>query len=350
MTLNLQLTCWIFAAGVGTGWWAHGQELAAKAKPKFAIALHGGAGSAPSQFNPEQNARRYQSLEQALRKGVQILDQGGTALDAVEQVVVLLENDPQFNAGVGAVFTAEGQHELDASIMEGRKLACGAVAGVKHIKNPISLARLVMTQSSNVLMTGAGAEEFGKQMQVEFVESTFFDTPAAREAWERRKQQEQNRGSRHAPHDFREERIASSEWVGSYAGTVGCVALDSNGDLAAATSTGGLTNKRFGRVGDSPIIGAGTYADNESCAVSCTGTGEEFIRFAVAHDVSARVKYLQQPVEQAVHDVLTRRLQPDDGGIIAVSRLGELTAQYTTEGMGAGLADSNGRFEINWKK
>ena len=313
-------------------------------KLDYAIALHGGAGSAPSQFDDAANERRYKSLEKALQIGVDILKRGGTSLEAVENVVVFLENDPQFNAGVGAVFTATGGHELDASIMNGKNLACGSVAGVSHVKNPIILARLVMTKSSNVLLTGAGAEEFGKLMNVEMVDTKHFDTEAARKAWGKKKEQEANKQS-----SIFTGRQKSSEMVGSYQGTVGCVAFDSEGNLAAATSTGGLTNKRFGRVGDSPIIGAGTYADNESCAVSCTGTGEEFIRFAVAHDVSARVKYAGVDVETAVRDVLTKRLQPDDGGIIAVSRTGQITTQYSTEGMGSGAADSTGRFEINWK-
>jgi beta-aspartyl-peptidase (threonine type) len=310
---------------------------------KYAIALHGGAGADPSQFTDEQNAKRYASLEQALKIGIKILESGGTALDAVEQVVVFLEDDPQFNAGVGAVFNAAGSHELDAAIMDGRKKDCGAVAGVSHIKNPILLARQVMVNTPHVLLAGAGAEEFGKQRGLEWVEPTHFDTPDRRAAWERvRQEQDQQPLARH----FRAERGD----VGDYFGTVGCVALDSQGNLAAATSTGGMTNKKFGRVGDSPIVGAGTYADNATCAVSGTGTGEQFIRHNVAYDIAARMKYLKVDVQEAAKAVVHQTLNPDDGGVIAVSHTGQIAYEFNSLAMGGAAADSNGQYKIYWQK
>ena len=231
----------------------------------YALAIHGGAGSSPDMFTDEQNQQRFDSMEKALAAGKKILAEGGTSLDAVELVVRMLEDDPQFNAGKGAVFNAASGHELDASIMDGSNLACGAVAGVKTIKNPISLARLVMTETPHVLLSSDGADQFGKSQGVQQVENNYFDTPATEKRWkefqqklkERKDQPDQastDRGTRNAL------EFASLD-TGSYMGTVGCVALDSHGNLAAATSTGGMTNKQFGRVGDSPIIAAGTYAD-----------------------------------------------------------------------------------------
>lgn len=319
------------------------QAIETERPVKYAIALHGGAGADPSQFNDEANAKRYESLEQALKIGVKILDEGGTALDAVEQVVVYLENDPQFNAGVGAVFNAAGSHELDAAIMDGRKKDCGAVAGVSRVKNPILLARQVMINTPHVLLAGLGAEEFAKQQGLDLVDPSYFDTPASRAAWEKRRQKQENE-------PLTRLLKPSPEDVGAYYGTVGCVALDSHGNLAAATSTGGMSNKKFGRVGDTPIIGAGTYADNETCAVSGTGIGEQFIRHNVAYDVAARMKYLKQDVQTAAKGIIEKQLNPDDGGIIAVSKTGQIAYEYNSLAMGGAAADSNGKYEIYWVK
>lgn len=300
-----------------------GEEPAAG---RYAIAVHGGAGSAPESFTPQENRARRESLRRALKIGNDILSDGGKAVDAVESVIRFLEDDPQFNAGKGAVFHAEGGHELDASIMDGKTKACGAVAAVTTVKNPISLARLVMTKTPHVLLASKGADRFAREMGVELVDPTYFDTEAKRRAWQR----------------GRKRGAAPSS------GTVGCVALDRHGDLAAGTSTGGLTNKRFGRVGDSPIIGAGTYADNQTCAVSCTGIGEEFIRHVVAYDVSALMKYGRLTLGDAVDTIIHRRLKPGSGGIIAVSRDGEIRMDYNTRGMACAAADSSGRFEVRW--
>jgi len=316
---------------------------------RYAIAIHGGAGSSPSIFTEAQNDRRRASMKQALQIGTDILKNGGSSLDAVEQVLRFLEDDPQFNAGVGAVFNAVGSHELDASIMDGKNLACGAVAGVSIVKNPISLARKVMTDTPHVLLAGPGAEAFAKQSKVPLVQPTHFNTPATLKRWNQR--QEKLKGlNKVSQFDVSKQLNAFDRITGSYHGTVGCVALDASGDLAAGTSTGGLTGKKFGRVGDSPIVGAGTFASNDTCAVSCTGKGEQFIRHAVAYDVSARMKYAGQTVEDAAKQILTKTLNRGDGGIIAVDKAGKITMQYNTGGMACAAADSEGRFEVRWGK
>ena len=307
---------------------------------QYAIAIHGGAGSSPDQFSDEANAQRHAAMRQALKLGSDILKRGGTSLDAVEAVVRYLEDDPQFNAGKGAVFNADNGHELDASIMDGKSKACGAVAGVTTVRNPISLARLVMTDTKHVLLAGPGAEKFAEEKRVPLVAPDYFDTPATKKRWQEFQQQNNKNSSRAL-------QLIELD-TGSYMGTVGCVALDSAGNLAAATSTGGLTNKSFGRIGDSPIIGAGTYADNQTCAVSCTGVGEQFIRNAVAYDVSARMQYLKQPVDQAVSSVLGQTLRKGDGGIIAVDKDGRISMQFNTSGMARAAADSSGRFDVIW--
>jgi beta-aspartyl-peptidase (threonine type) len=301
---------------------------------RWALALHGGALDEVDKIPAERRRAMEKSLTDALRQGRDLLAAGGSSLDAVERVVRTLEDDPLFNAGKGAVYNAAGRHELDASIMDGRTKACGAVAGVSTVKNPVSLARLVMSRTRHVLLMGAGAEQFADEMKVERVDNRYFDTDYQFERWQRRKAEE----------------AKAKATAPDKKGTVGCVALDQAGQLAAATSTGGLTNKRFGRVGDSPIIGAGTYADNATCAVSCTGTGEEFIRHGVAHDVHARVLYKKQPLAEAVNDVLSRTLQPDDGALIAVGADGQLVADFNTDGLSRGLADSMGRFEVKLGK
>jgi beta-aspartyl-peptidase (threonine type) len=272
-----------------------------------------------------------------LRKGVEILEAGGTSLDAVEQVIRLMEDDPVFNAGRGAVFNSAGGHELDSSIMDGRDLSCGAVAGVKTVKNPISVARLVMTKTPHVLLAGDGADRFARQMGVKLVDQAYFSTEAARKRWERSRKPKGN--------DAKKGAAGATDKQVHY-GTVGCVALDHFGNIAAGTSTGGLTNKQYGRVGDSPIVGAGTYADNRTCGVSCTGIGEHYIRNAVAYDVSARMKYLECTVQDAVDAVITKTLKPGYGGIIALDAKGNIAAGYNTGGMTRGMADSNGRFEV----
>ena len=307
------------------------RPTAAGEKPRFAIALHGGAGNEPQGMPAAEREAMEKSLASALDIGVKLLAAGGSSLDAVEQVSRFLEDVPQFNAGRGAVYNAAGGHELDASIMDGRTRACGAVAGVTTVKNPIHLARLVMSRTRHVLLAGAGAEKFADEMRVERVDLKYFDTDKQFRNWERAK-------AKLGP--------AGNEPADRHKGTVGCVALDAAGNLAAGTSTGGLTNKKFGRVGDSPIVGAGTYADNATCAVSCTGTGEEFIRHAVAYDISSRLAYGSQKLPAAVSANLRDRLKSGDGGIIALGRDGVIVMDFTTAGMARAAADSTGYREV----
>lgn len=301
-----------------------------KAKPQYVIVIHGGAGNI-SKSLPEAEQKKYLTgLTEALTKGVQVLREGGTSLDAVEQTIKLLEDNPHFNAGKGAVFNQKGHHELDASIMDGRNLACGAVAAARTAKNPISLARMVMEKSDQVLFVGSGADEFASKMKVKNMEPSYFFTPSLRELWQ--KIQTQDKESAIAP-------------TGFTLGTVGVVALDIHGNLAAGTSTGGLLMKPPGRVGDSPLIGAGTYANNETCAVSCSGAGEEFIRHAVAHDLSARMMHKGQTLKEAAEYVLHKTLKPGTGGLIALAKDGTVVVEFNTSAMFRGVADSKGRFD-----
>ena len=297
------------------------QQAWAQAAP--VLVIHGGAGAMPRAEMSAARERAYRAgLEAALDAGFAILERGGTSLDAVVEVVRTLEDDPQFNAGRGAVLDHQGLVELDASLMEGHTLRAGAVAGVSHVKNPILLARLVMEKSPHVMLIGAGAEEFGLEHGVTMVPNTWFHTERRLEELERAK--------------------------AKVIGTVGAVALDRSGNLAAATSTGGMENKRFGRVGDSPIIGAGTYADNSSCAVSATGHGEYFIRAAVAHDICARIAYGRIPLAQAAREVIQEKLRTmgGTGGVIALDAAGNLVMEFNTEGMFRGVKTAAGRREI----
>jgi beta-aspartyl-peptidase (threonine type) len=302
---------------------------AAEPTSNYAIAIHGGAGNAPA--TEEWRKNRHTVLDQALKTGRKMLQSGRSSLDTVEAVVRILEDSPYFNAGKGAVFNAAGNHELDATIMDGRDRSAGAVGGVKTVRNPISLARRVMTDTKHVLLAADGADQFGAQYKddpmIKIVPNSYFSTDHQRQRLERVRR--------------REQRDSDS------IGTVGCAALDTDGNLAAATSTGGLNNKRFGRLGDSPIAGAGTFADNKTCAVSCTGIGEDFIRNAVAYDVSARMEYRNDSLDKAVGDILADQTRRVRGGIIAVSHDGQVVMRFNTEGMARAHADSTGRFEIN---
>ncbi len=300
----------------------------------YGLALHGGAGTLPRADMSRAQEERYRAgLEQALNAGYAVLDSGGTSLDAVTRAVMLLEDDPLFNAGHGAVFTLDGRNELDASIMDGSTLQAGAVCGVTHIKNPIQLARAVMEQSEYVLLSGAGAEEFALSRGFEFVPQSYFFTPARWQQLER----------------IRSGDTSLSALTISHIGTVGAVALDEHGRLAAATSTGGMTGKRFGRIGDSPIIGAGTYADNRSCAVSATGHGEVFIRAAVAHDIGARLRYGRSDLARAVREVVLEELPAlhGEGGVIAIDAGGNISMEFNSEGMFRASRKAGGEAEIH---
>lgn len=292
-----------------------------------AIAIHGGAGTLSSAQLTAETDRLYRAgLEAALRAGFAVLDGGGTSLDAVTVAVQALEDDPLFNAGRGAVLSADGVHELDASVMDGRDRGAGAVTGVRNVRNPIVLARMVMERSPHVMLAGAGAEEFAVAHGLEPVPNGHFST-------ERRLRE-------------LELLIAGEKQAGREAlmGTVGAVALDSHGNLAAATSTGGMTGKKWGRVGDSPIIGAGTYAANDCCAVSATGHGEFFIRALVAHEIASLMRYRELDVAQAAHEVVQQQLvrMGGSGGVIAVGRDGRIAMPFNSEGMLRAAMDSRG--------
>ncbi|MEE9166411.1 MAG: isoaspartyl peptidase/L-asparaginase [Candidatus Neomarinimicrobiota bacterium] len=302
-------------------------------RPTFGLVVHGGAGTIlRKNMTPEREKNYRLALTQALSAGYGILEGGGSSLDAVETVVRMLEDSPLFNAGKGAVFTDQGTNELDASIMDGSTLNAGAVAAVKHIKNPVSLARLVMEKSPHVLMVGEGAEAFAREQGIELVPRDYFYTEKRWKQWQGSKKKKSDKPSSSMLH-------VTSPPVG----TVGATALDKNGNLAAATSTGGLTNKKFGRVGDSPLIGAGTYADNGSCAVSGTGHGEYFMRFLVAYDISSLMTYRGLSLNEAVETVIMQKLtqQGGSGGVIAIDRKGNVSMKFNTEGMYRGFMVEN---------
>ena len=286
-------------------------------RPRFAIAIHGGAGTIlKSSMTPEQDALYRTKLAEAVEIGYAILEKGGTSLDAVEAVVQRLEDDSLFNAGKGSVFNSDGKVELDASIMDGNTLKAGAVAGVHHVKNPIRLARTVMEKSEHVFFIGDGAEKFAQEHGLELVDESYFFTEARWQSLQKAKAK---------------ESLTEKEKHG----TVGAVALDQHGNLAAATSTGGMTNKKFGRIGDSPIIGAGTYADNETCAISATGHGEYFIRAVVAHDIASLMRYKGLSLQAAAEEVVMNKLAKlgGTGGIIAIDRNANIAMPFNTDGM-----------------
>ncbi len=303
---------------------------------KFAIALHGGAGTIlRSAMTPEKEAAYTAALQAALNIGYAILENGGSALEAVEQTVVSLEDCPLFNAGRGSVFTADGKHEMDASIMDGLTRDAGAVSMVSGVRNPITLARLVMAESGHVMLAGEGAMEFARSKQVPFEPESYFHDDFRWNQWQ------EMRGS----DGFQLDHSAKKD---EKFGTVGAVALDIHGNIAAATSTGGMTNKKFGRIGDSPIIGAGTYAHNKTCAVSCTGSGEFFIRGVVAYDVSCLMEYKGLSLQAACDEVVQRRLMEigGDGGLVALDAAGNIALVFNTEGMYRACRDSGGRNEV----
>jgi beta-aspartyl-peptidase (threonine type) len=305
-------------------------------KSKIALAIHGGAGTMErGKMTPEKERDYRAGLENSLRAGYEVLKNGGTSLDATEAAVRVLEDDPHFNAGKGAVFTSAGTNELDAAIMDGKTLKAGTVSVLRHIKNPIELARLVMDKSPHVMFSGEGAEKFATENGVKLVDPKYFFTQERWESLQKMKAAEKNS---HAAAEITDQ---------DRHGTVGAVALDQNGDLAAATSTGGTTNKRPGRVGDSPIIGAGTYANNATCAVSATGDGEYFIRATVGHDVSALMEYRGMKLSEAAQTVLDKVAKlGGTGGLIAVDKDGNITLPFNTSGMYRGYVDPNGKFVI----
>lgn len=310
--------------------------LAAPTSPQpapYGIVIHGGAGTINQSSMTKTQQRAYEdTLKQAVDAGYEVLATGGSSLDAVTTSVLVLEDSPLFNAGKGAVYTYQGTHELDASIMRGDTLQAGAVAGVTTVKNPVLLARAVMEHSDHVMLAGAGAEAFAKEQKLELVPNQYFDTDFRFQALQKalKMMQQQSKPTHQAA--LRLSPLWQPEWN---MGTVGAVALDQQGNLAAATSTGGMTAKRYGRIGDTPVIGAGNFADNKSCAVSATGHGEFFIRYRVASDICARVKYAGVSAAQAAEQVIQQELRPvgGTGGVIVMDAQGNISWPFNTEGM-----------------
>lgn len=315
---------------------------------KPVLVIHGGAGTIlKKNMTPEKEKAYLDGLKAALDKGYSILKKGGTSLDAVEAAVRVMEDNPLFNAGKGAVFTNEGKNEMDAAIMNGQNLAAGAVAGVTTIRNPISAARAVMEKSAHVMMTGKGAEQFAQLQGLQLVDPSYFYTKERWEGLQRVKKQDSTKTE--LDHGSKPKAsLKQPENKDSKYGTVGAVALDVHGNLAAATSTGGMTNKRYGRVGDAPIIGAGTYANNSTCAISCTGWGEFFIRLVMAKTVSDMMEFGNWSLERAASEMITKKLPAlgGDGGLIAVDKAGNFTMPFNTEGMYRGSVDRDGNVVI----
>ena len=312
-----------------------------KSTPKFGIVIHGGAGTIlKKNMTPERETEIRSKLAEVLEKGHTMLSDGADALTVVEECIWLLEDSPLFNAGRGAVFTNAGTNELDASIMDGRTLNAGAVAGVKTLKHPISAARAVMEKSSHVMLSGEGAEQFAKDQGLEIVDPSYFKVERRLKQLERAKKREEQK-SKNGDTGFVPgvDGYQPGEENDYKFGTVGVAVLDKDGNLAAGTSTGGMTNKRWGRIGDSPVIGAGTYANNKTCAISCTGHGEFFIRYAVAHDISALMEYKKMGVQKAADKVVQDKLKEagGSGGVIGIDAKGNVCMSFNSAGMYRGF-------------
>lgn len=345
MTTLFPIRCWALCLLLmllgSTAPEAGAQESSAR----VVLAIHGGAGTIlRSEMTPEMDAEYRAALRTALEAGYAVLLDDGSSLDAVVAAIRTMEESPLFNSGKGAVFTSEGTVEHDASIMDGKTRNAGASSGTQHVRSPIMLARAVMEHSPHVMLTGTGAETFAKEQGLEMVDNDFFYTERRRKQLERAQQRERGEAPSGDAH------LIETDWEtdNHKYGTVGAVALDGGGNLAAATSTGGMTNKRFGRVGDSPIIGAGTYADNETCAVSATGHGEYFIRGVVAYDVAAMMRYTGLPLSEASNAVIMGRLTElgGTGGIIALDAEGNVSMPFNTPGMYRGYIDEGGNITV----
>jgi beta-aspartyl-peptidase (threonine type) len=320
------------------------KQLQGPQNPRLGFIIHGGAGTIKrGSMTPEREKEYRDKLTEVVTAGYKALQDGKSALDAVELAIRMMEDSPLFNAGKGAVFTADGRNELDASIMDGKTLKAGGVAGLHHVKNPITLARTVMEKSPHVLMFGDGAEMFAKEQGVELVDEKYFWTQSRWDALQRIKQKEKEEKEKLQPKKV-SKLDGYSEKEEQVFGTVGAVALDKNGNLAAGTSTGGMDNKKYGRVGDSPIIGAGTYANNDSCGVSATGWGEYFIRIGVARDISSLMEYRALTVQDA-SDTTLKKVQKlgGDGGVIAMDKFGDMAISFNSEGMYRAYINAEGK-------
>lgn len=319
------------------------EEIKTREPNSFAIVIHGGAGGIKKEYFTEEQQEAYTlKLEEALKAGYAILEKGGISLDAVEAAINVMEDSPLFNAGKGSVYNSEGNQEMDAAIMDGKTLNAGAVAGVNHIKNPILAARIVMDSSSHVLLSGKGAEIMASKYGIEMVDSSYFFTE------KRMNQLKELQGKEKTKLDHTAFLI-NNELIDDHKfGTVGAVAIDKSGNIAAGTSTGGMTNKKYGRIGDVPIIGAGTYANNLTCGISATGTGEYFIRTVAAHEVSSLIKYKGLSPSEALHEVLFKQIGPlgGEGGMILLDKYGDVYWDFNSTGMFRGYKKSNGETEV----
>jgi len=322
------------------------KQLQGPQNPRLGFVIHGGAGVIKrGTLSPAREKEYRDKLEEALLAGYKALQAGKSGLDAVEIAIRMLEDSPLFNAGKGAVFTNDGKNELDASIMNGKTLAAGAVAGLHHVKNPITLARAVMEKSPHVMMIGDGAEKFAAEQKIELVDEKYFWTQDRWDSLQRILKDEKEKSQEPQTPKPKGSSQAFADEPYNRFGTVGAVALDKDGNLAAGTSTGGMTNKKYGRVGDAPIIGAGTYANNESCAVSATGWGEYFIRIGVARDICAMMEYRALPIQQAADLVIKQKLQKlgGDGGIVSLDKFGNIGISFNSEGMYRAYINSAGK-------
>ncbi len=316
---------------------------------KYMLVIHGGAGTIEKKFmTPEKEEAYTLALTAALQKGYEQIKAGKTSLDAVEAAINVLEDCPLFNAGRGAVFTHDGKNELDASIMDGKTLKAGAVAGVTTIKNPINAARAVMEKSAHVMMIGRGAELFAMENGCDTASAAYFFTQERWDQLQRTKREEETGRAAYTESEIRANRIVGISELDKKFGTVGAVALDKMGNLAAGTSTGGMTNKRYGRVGDSPIIGGGTYCNNQTAGISCTGWGEFYIREVAAHRVSSLIELKKMSVEQAVKQVIDEiGKMGGDGGIISLDKSGNVAMEFNTSGMYRGTVDEHGKISVH---
>jgi beta-aspartyl-peptidase (threonine type) len=319
------------------------KQLQSPQNPKLGFIIHGGAGVIKKgSLSPEKEKEYKTKLEEAVLAGYKALQAGRSSLDAVETAIKILEDSPLFNAGKGAVFTNDGRNELDASIMNGKTMAAGSVAGLRHVKNPITLARAVMEKSPHVMMTGEGAEKFAREQKLDIVDEKYFWTQERWDSLQKILEEEKRRkGEEEKPKAgiISEQALDTNRF-----GTVGAVALDKDGNIAAGTSTGGMTNKRYGRVGDAPIIGAGTYANNETCGVSATGWGEFFIRVGVARDIAALMEYQALTVQTAADRVMQKvQKLGGDGGVIVMDKFGNMGISFNSEGMYRAYIDVNGK-------
>jgi len=312
---------------------------------EFAIIIHGGAGTILKKNLSDEKEKAYKvKLEQAIRTGYSILKDGGTSQEAVVKTIQVMEESPLFNAGKGAVFTHEETNELDASFMDGNTLNAGAVAGVMNVKSPIELAVKIMTDSDHVMLSGKGASMFAKEKGLEIVAPSYFYTERRFNSLQNIKNKEKTE----LDHDDKKAAFYDSDIKNSKFGTVGCVALDKNGNIAAGTSTGGMTNKRWGRIGDAPIIGSGTYANNKTCGVSSTGWGEYFIRSQVAYDISAQMEYQQKTLKEATADVIQNKLTKlgGTGGVVALDKNGNMSFEFNTAGMYRASMNDQGELTV----